>query len=312
MEGENLRNESDELHRRNINEENFSGESVGAANSGGAVGVLEVPLDLSADNDLLIVRAQHSGATQNVDSSSVRFSDIRFSDSERGNPELSHELAPRNESVSFLPLKAALDVLPKSFDGRNVPLSKFIRDCNFAYNSINPKEKSHLLWIIRSRITGAAEIAIQDDNFKTLQELIDQIKPICTEHRDLGQLNTMLATVAQGILESVNDYGLRVAEILKKITEFIEDTNAFEISKSMIISIRNTAKGNFIMGLRKELALRVRLENPKTLQDAINVARTAEWEEIHMKNLNRTIGETEVSKIQGGFRDIKTNHERAS
>ena len=38
----------------------------------------------------------------------------------------------------------------------------------------------------------------------------------------------MLATVAQGILETVNDYGLRVAELLWKITEFIEDTNTFD------------------------------------------------------------------------------------
>ena len=81
--------------------------------------------------------------------------------------------------------------------------------------------------------------------------------------------NTMLAMVAQGILESVNDYGLRVAGILKKITEFIEDPNTFEISKAMIISIQNTAKGNFIVGLWKELALRIRLENLETLQDSV-------------------------------------------
>ena len=59
MEGRNLRNTLDELskHGKDDNQENFSGKNVGVANSGGAAGVIEVPLDLSAGNYGSIVRS---------------------------------------------------------------------------------------------------------------------------------------------------------------------------------------------------------------------------------------------------------------
>ena len=53
---------------------------------------------------------------------------------------------------------------------------------------------------------------------------------------------------------------------------------------------KETGKENFIMRLKRELALRARLECPKTLQEAMNIARAAEWENNHEKGLNRMEG----------------------
>ena len=50
--------------------------------------------------------------------------------------------------------KSALEFLPKSYDGQNIPVSKFVRDCLFARDSIQPKERPLLLRMIRSRLCG--------------------------------------------------------------------------------------------------------------------------------------------------------------
>ena len=44
---------------------------------------------------------------------------------------------------------------------------------------------------------------------------------------------------------------------------------------------------NFIMGLKRELAVRIRGGHPGTLQEAINLGRTAEWEIERESTLDR-------------------------
>ena len=68
---------------------------------------------------------------------------------------------------------------------------------------------------------------------------------------------------------------------------------------------------NFIMGLKRELALRVRLERPKTLKEAMNVARAAEWENNHEKGLNRMEGnkftEGKFEVVNENFKNRRDN-----
>ena len=266
----------------------------------------DIALDLSINNAL--IRAPSQILSRQLHAPIAHSS--RISESDNNHSE-TNDSAMRNEASAYISLKAALDFLPKYFDGSNIPVQKFIRDFTFAYKAVNPRDQSNLLWMIRSRLTGGAELALQDRDIKSLQDLINHIKLTCTEHRNLGQLNTMLATVAQEQTESVNDYGKRVGEILKNIVEYIEEKNLPEIAEGMIASSKETGKENFIMGLKRDLSLRVRLERPKTLQEAMNVARAAEWENNHEKGLNRMEGnkftEGKFEAINENFKNRRDN-----
>lgn len=188
---------------------------------------------------------------------------------------------------TYMTFKSALEFVPKSFDGYNIPVSKFIRGCLFAHDSIDPRERDHLFWMVRTRIVETAESSIQDRDITTLEELLLHLKQTFTEHSNISHLNSMLATVAQRADESAINYGIRVNETLKKIVEAIEERNPSDIAHGMVVSARDTACENFVMGLKKGLALRVRVERPKTLQDAMNAARIAEWEAERENGLNR-------------------------
>ena len=200
-------------------------------------------------------------------------------------------IQPAPEPPYPIPFKAALEFIPKNFDGKNIPVSRFIRDCIYARNSISVRDRQHLFLIIRSRISGSAYNSLLDREIFTLEGLLSHLKNIFTEHRNLSQLNSMLATVAQKLNESVQDYGDRVSEILKNIIELIEEKNSNESAVPMIRSARETACENFIMGLHPRMVLRVRMEKPESLQDAIMAARSAEWEIKYTRDLvkNRDI-----------------------
>lgn len=187
-------------------------------------------------------------------------------------------VTPREEPENPISFKAALEFLPKVFDGENMPVGRFVSDCLFARNSIASKDRHYLFLMVRSRVVGNAFDSLQDRDLHNLEDLLKHLKNTFTEHRSLSQLNTALATVAQREGESVLQYGSRVSKVLASLIELIEDKNNPEAARYMIKSARDTACENFIMGLRQDLVWRVRVGRPATLQEAINNAKQAEWE----------------------------------
>ena len=87
----------------------------------------------------------------------------------------------------------------------------------------------------------------------------------------------------------------------------IEDQNSKEAARYMIKSARDTACDNFTIGLKRDIIWRVRVARPKNLQEAINLAKTAEWEVDFESRLNRKEKklETEVEEEGGSLGQIK-------
>lgn len=119
-----------------------------------------------------------------------------------------------NIPKKYLSFKSAIEFLPKEFDGQNIPVQKFIKNCRFAEESIDLSERHHLFLLIRSRMTGNAETSLQNQEINDLNNLLDYLKSTFGKFKQLGQLNSTLATVAQKFNESVQNYGGRVGEIL--------------------------------------------------------------------------------------------------
>ena len=194
---------------------------------------------------------------------------------------------PAKEPDNPIPFKAALEFLPKKFNGENMPIGRFVSDCLFARDSIAAKDRQYLFLMIRSRIVGNAFDSLQDRDLHSLEELLRHLKDTFTEHRSLSQLNSTIATIAQREGETVQQYGSRVSRILANLIELIEDQNTQEAARFMVKSARDTACDNFILGLKRDLIWRVRINRPKSLQEAINKAKTAEWEVGFESGLNR-------------------------
>ena len=194
---------------------------------------------------------------------------------------------PESEPENPISFKAALEFLPKTFDGENMSVGRFVNDCLFARNSIAAKDRHYLFLMIRSRVVGSAYNSLQDRDLKTLEDLLKHLKNTYTEHRSMSQLNTALAMVAQREKETVLQYGSRVSKILANLIELIEDKNEQEPARYMIKSARDTACENFIMGLNRDLVWRVKIGRPEALQEAINLAKQAEWEVSFENELDR-------------------------
>lgn len=185
---------------------------------------------------------------------------------------------PDHEPKKPISFKSALEFIPKSFDGKNIPVGRFVRDCIYARNCMSPEDRQHLFLIVRSRITGNAYDALLDRDISTLEDLLKALKKKFTTHRNLSQLQSSLATLGQNYDENVSDYGDRVGEILKNIIEVTEETNSPEAALYMIKAARKAAQENFVRGLKKDIGLRVLMEKPQGLQEAISVARSVEWD----------------------------------
>ena len=120
---------------------------------------------------------------------------------------------PPHEPENPIPFRAALEFIPKSFDGYNLPVSRFINDCIYARNSIAAKDRQYLFLMIRTRIEGRAYVTLQDRDIHSLEDLLRHLEITFTETHNLFQLNNTLANVAQRESENVLDYGTRVGEI---------------------------------------------------------------------------------------------------
>ena len=108
-----------------------------------------------------------------------------------------------------------------------MPVGRFINDCLFARDSIAAKDRRYLFLMIRSRVVGNAFNSLKDRDLNSLEDLLRHLKETFTEHRSLSQLNSALATVAQRVDETVQQYGSRVSQILENLIELIEDKNPF-------------------------------------------------------------------------------------
>ena len=93
--------------------------------------------------------------------------------------------------------------------------------------------------------------------------------------------------VAQRVDETVQQYGLRVNQILANLIEFIEGKNPTGAAQYLITSACDTANDNFTIGLKRDSIWRVRVDRPKSLQDSISLAKAAEWEVGFKSDLNR-------------------------
>ena len=180
-----------------------------------------------------------------------------------------------NSLPSYKKINEIVRILPE-FNGKNISINRFIRECKEAENFVSPGDKSFFLKIVKSRVTGDANDYLQFKSFDNLEQLLLELKRVFSPSQNLPQVQTDLARVRQNSNEKVSEYGLRVTKILQKARELIDENFNPLVARGMIEGTTNTAIECFTLGLESDIATRMIGKQFSTLESAISTAITCE------------------------------------
>ena len=186
------------------------------------------------------------------------------------NSKVLESVVPRHKKINEI-----VRILPE-FNGKNISINRFIRECKEAETFVNPGDKSFFLKIVKSRVTGDANDYLQFKSFNDLDQLLAELKRVFAPTQSLPQLQTDLARVRQKSQEKVSEYGLRVTRIVQKAQELINENFNPIVARGMIEGTVNTAIECFTLGLESEIATRMIGKQFSTLEVAISTAITCE------------------------------------
>ena len=186
---------------------------------------------------------------------------------------------------SYLSLKLVKDSIPK-FDGKSDSLIKFIKQCRLLNSKVKPSDRENLLFLIRGKIEGHANLALSNRReATTLDELIDLLKGIFAQSFNVHDMNAGLMNTRQYLNETVEIFGARINEILNSGLETARDAYNPELLVGVIDLLKNTSIISFIKGLQNQTA-RFYLNRQKDngqlpdLETAISIASKIESEMV--------------------------------
>ena len=114
------------------------------------------------------------------------------------------------------------------------------------------------------------------------------LEQVYSQQDDLSQLMQQLATVKTSNLETVPEYGARVNQFLNKLINRVLENTPGERYFVRCEAFKETAIGNFLSGLEREIFVQISEKVLNTIEQAIAQAREAElrfksWEWVHNK-----------------------------
>ena len=101
-----------------------------------------------------------------------------------------------SEVPRYKKINEIVRILPE-FNGKNISINSFIRDCKEAETFVNPGDKSFFLKVVKSRVTGDVNDYLQFKSFHDLDQLLSELKRVFAPTQNLPQLQTDLARVRQ-------------------------------------------------------------------------------------------------------------------
>ena len=184
--------------------------------------------------------------------------------------------------------KVVRDLIPE-FNGRNMSARMFVRHCRAVVSMVLPQKIPYLTMLIVTKITGEVRKLIQDSPDINLNESLKILEQVYSQQEDLSQLMQQLATVKRSNSETVPEYAARVNQILNKLINRVLENTPGERGFVRCEAFKETAIGNFLRGLEREIFVQVSENGLNTLEQAIALATEAElrlesWEWVHNKN----------------------------
>ncbi|CAG9109133.1 unnamed protein product [Plutella xylostella] len=165
----------------------------------------------------------------------------------------------------------------KPFDGSRETLQPFINNCNNAMAIASNFQKQILFQYIVSQLQGKAETACSIKEFDNWNQLKDFLVIQFGEKKTYSHLLMDLQECHQESNETATQFALRLetclAQLLTEVT--ISCPKKGELS-GRTAAMHEIALNTFLLGLHPRLSNSVRVRNPKTLNEAINLAASEE------------------------------------
>ena len=171
--------------------------------------------------------------------------------------------------------KVVRDLIPE-LNVRNMTVIMFVRHCRVAVSMVLPQEIPYLTMLIVTKISGEARKLIQDSPDMNLNETLKILEQVYSQQEDLSQQMQQLATVRRSNLETVTEYGARVNRILNKLINRVLENTPGERGFVRCEAFKETAIGNFLRGLEREIFVQISEKGLNTLEQAIALAAEAE------------------------------------
>lgn len=173
----------------------------------------------------------------------------------------------RNCEQSPIRLKDAIDSIPR-YDGHKMSVFQFCKMCERALSLIPNYHEFHLVQLIINKLHGHAYAAVEGTDFSTVFALTRRLKEVFGPNKSTDQYRGELANIFMKSNEHILDYVERVKELKTSILDG-EMTETGYINGTVQYRIEQNAKESFINGLPSDLLIRVKLERPGSLEDAV-------------------------------------------
>lgn len=178
-----------------------------------------------------------------------------------------------------------LDMIP-DFMGQSELLPRFISLCeklvNKFYNAINAEDfqNDFLMQSILSKVKGDAAINIASFAIGSWSDLKTALLHTYADKRDCYTLNFEMCELKQTQSESAFDFFNRVNHVLNLQISYIAIHSADEEAVVLSTFVRNVALKVLVRGLRNPIGCLLKVKNPSSLGEALNILTNEFQQEI--------------------------------
>ncbi|XP_046743442.1 trichohyalin-like [Diprion similis] len=214
-------------------------------------------------------------------------------------------LSLTEQSIS---VKDALAVVPK-FDGKNITVLQFNRSCKRALEMVSPSLEGYLTRLIRSKLTDRAYAVIEEENFTTLQQLLDKLSEVFAPTRSANYYRGELGRLYKFADEHILDYISRTRDIKTGLVESERRKNK-KLNDNESKELDDEICETFIGGLPTEYRNAILIKGCPTLKTAYERAIDIDkkFEQDKERSKTRESGKPDGEKREPCKHCKQTNH----
>lgn len=179
-------------------------------------------------------------------------------------------------NIPNIKYKDALESVP-TFTGYNIPVLRFTRACQKVKNLFGPHHEPNLLLLLRNKLRGHAQTALEDDNSYTIKEFIDQLKLLFGSSKSVNEYRGELGSIIKFPADNAIQYISRVKDLHFAILEM--DTEIWgPLNPEHRAQCERDTMESFIKGLPPDFRIRVRQEPYRNMEELFAKAIAVEKE----------------------------------
>jgi len=189
------------------------------------------------------------------------------------------------------------------FDGFNIPLSQFIRECREVETAVTPNEEENVLILLRGKLSGRARQALQGRHFATIKQFIERLQTSFGVSRNSHVWYTELENLSLRRRESIAAYIERAQVLYDNVIE-AERYEKHSLAQSDINRISEHFMDEFYCGLPNNIKTAVdrsKARTPVEMYEIVEIANQRMEKKFNAHNQTYA-GASRTSRYNTGTR----------